>query len=244
VVRAQVSETQRPGSVFAPMHWNDQYSSKAVVDALVAANVDPFSGQPEFKYTAVSIRPYDARWYGFLLSRRKLKVEQASYWAVSRGNGLWRYELAGIESASDWAAFARALLCETADEVNWIEYFDKAKQRYRGARLANNRLDSCIFIGPEPALPEREWLASLFEHEAIDQKDRVSLLIGKPVNSRQDAGKVVCACFGVGINTIRRAITENGATTAEAIGECVKAGTNCGSCVPELKKILLETVKA
>lgn len=240
VVRAVISEAQQQGSVFSPMHWNDQFSSKATVDSLVAAHVDPVSGQPEFKYTAVRIEPYVACWHGFLLSRRKLPLEHASYWSLSRGRGLWRYELAGIESADNWGNRARELLCESADGVQWVEYFDQAKQRYRAARLENNRLESCIFIAPEKALPERDWLASLFTQETLDAKDRASLLTGKPAHPSQDAGRIVCACHGVGINTIKRAIMENDATTVEKIGVCVKAGTNCGSCIPELKKILQE----
>ena len=65
------------------------------MDTLVNATVDPFSGQPEFKSTPVRVKPYLAQWYGFVLSRRKLKIEQASYWACSRSDGLWRYEIAG-----------------------------------------------------------------------------------------------------------------------------------------------------
>jgi assimilatory nitrate reductase catalytic subunit len=51
---------------------------------------------------------------------------------------------------------------------------------------------------------------------------------------------VVCSCFSVGINTLTRAIREQDLTTAEAIGQALKAGSNCGSCIPELKALLKE----
>ncbi|MCK5335906.1 MAG: molybdopterin-dependent oxidoreductase, partial [Gammaproteobacteria bacterium] len=240
IVRAQVSDDQQKGNVFVPMHWNNQFASKACVDSLVASNCDPVSGQPEFKHTPVKVETYNAKWYGFLLSRRKLEIENATYWVSSKGHGLWRYELAGEESAESWADCARQLLCTKSDDVNWVEYFDQGSQRYRAARIENNHLESCIFIGPDLNLPERDWLAKLFESDQLEESDRISLLTGKPADPKADAGHVICACFGVGINTIKQAVIDNKLTTTEEIGELLKAGTNCGSCVPELKKIIQE----
>lgn len=57
---------------------------------------------------------------------------------------------------------------------------------------------------------------------------------------QEDSGPTVCACFGVGKNTLIKAIRENNANSIEAIGERLKAGTNCGSCLPELKALLVE----
>jgi assimilatory nitrate reductase catalytic subunit len=45
----------------------------------------------------------------------------------------------------------------------------------------------------------------------------------------------------VGRNTICTAIREQGLKTAAQITACLKAGGNCGSCVPELKKLLVDT---
>jgi len=52
------------------------------------------------------------------------------------------------------------------------------------------------------------------------------------------SGKTVCACFNVGINTIIEAIRQQKLVSVEAIGKALQAGTNCGSCLPELKEIL------
>ena len=51
----------------------------------------------------------------------------------------------------------------------------------------------------------------------------------------------MCACFGVGRTTICNAIRDKGLASAQDVTACVKAGGNCGSCVPEIKQILLET---
>ena len=240
IVRARVSELQRPGEVFVPMHWNDQYASKARVGAVVNPAVDPVSGEPEFKHTPVNIQPYQPQWYGFLLSRRRLLMPGAAYWVVAKGDNVWRYEIAGDQPPDDWAAHARSLLCNKDDEVGWIEYFDKAQHQYRGARLVGARLESCIFIGPGYTLPPRDWLAGLFGLNSLDSQQRTSLLTGAPGKGIPDAGRTVCACFNVGVNTIVAAIRKDGLSTPEAIGAALQAGTNCGSCVPELRALIAQ----
>ncbi len=244
IVRARVAAEQKPGSVFVPMHWNDQYASKSYVDALVNPAVDPISGQPEFKHTPVRVEPYQANWYGFLLTRRRLPLKAANYWSCSRGDQVWRYEIAGEATPDNWAETARGLLCQTADKVEWIEYHDRAVNRYRAARIENNQLESCIFIGPNYGLPERDWLASLFAENKLQDQDRRSILSGKSVGGQHDVGRTVCACFGVGKNVLVDKIRQHGLATAEAVGEMLQAGTNCGSCVPEIKGLIAETLNA
>ncbi len=238
IVRVNVSDHQRPGSVFIPMHWNDQFTSRACVDSLINDATDPYSGQPEFKHTPVSIEVYEPEWYGFILSRRRLALKNVTYWASSKGNDYWKYEIAGSELPQDWASCARSLLCSAEQDVGWVEYFDNAFKRYRAARIVNGRLESCLFIGPDINLPARDYLADIFVKEELSDKDRASLLTGKPPGDVEDRGKIVCACFNVGLNEITKAIKEQQLVTAEAIGKVLKAGTNCGSCVPELKAIL------
>ena len=95
LARVQVSDEQRIGSVFVPMHWNDAYARSARVDALVAAITDPISGQPELKHTPVHVAPYRPVWQGFVLSRERLALPEASYCACTQGAGYWRHEIAG-----------------------------------------------------------------------------------------------------------------------------------------------------
>jgi len=238
LVRVNVTEHQRQGSIFIPMHWNRQFASAACVDSLINAATDPVSGQPEFKHTPVRIEAYEPEWHGFIMSRRNLSMKNASYWACSRGHGYWKYEIAGTDLPQDWASCARSLLCSTDQNVGWVEYFDNAAKRYRAARVVDSKLESCLFIGPDINLPPKDYLTDLFLKDELTDRDRSSLLTGKPYAVAEDRGRVVCACFNIGYNQIIRAIEEKKLLTAEAIGECLKAGTNCGSCVPELKEIL------
>jgi assimilatory nitrate reductase catalytic subunit len=77
--------------------------------------------------------------------------------------------------------------------------------------------------------------------EKLNATQRQSLLAGRPGPGQADCGAIVCACFGVGAKTIEKAIHAQSLTSVDAIGDCLNAGTNCGSCIPELQQILSRT---
>ena len=120
-----------------------------------------------------------------------------------------------------------------------MEYADPSCSTFRAAYLRDDRLQACVFIGPRPELPSRAWLSSLFARPRIAPLERATLLSGRPIDPSADAGATVCACFGVGRNAIEAAILQ-GCTDPAAIGRRVKAGTNCGSCIPELRRLVGE----
>ena len=73
---------------------------------------------------------------------------------------------------------------------------------------------------------------------------RRTILSGRPATPVKDAGRQVCACFNVGLNTIIEAIQEQDLASVEGIGSALRAGTNCGSCKPELAVILQDLRKS
>jgi assimilatory nitrate reductase catalytic subunit len=236
LARVQVSEDQRQGSVFVPMHWNDAFAKSARVDALVAPITDPISGQPESKHTPVRVEPYRAAWQGFALSRTRLDLVDADYCASSQGAGYWRHEIAGEAQPKDWRTWVQASL-ETGGE--WMEYRDAAMGRYRAACMNEGRLEAVFFIGSDQRLPEREWLAGLFARPQLAPSELAGLLTARPPKgSAANTGRIVCACHSVGEKTLLKAIAEQGANSIETIGQCTKAGTGCGSCVPEIRRLI------
>ena len=88
-------------------------------------------------------------------------------------------------------------------------------------------------------LPAREDLIAALGAE-IAPSTRLALLAGCAANEVEAnaAGRTVCACFAVGLRTLRDAIVEQRLTSVAEIGRALRAGTNCGSCIPELKAIL------
>jgi assimilatory nitrate reductase catalytic subunit len=183
---------------------------------------------------------YQPAWYGFALARRPVMLNDAGYWVSAGGPNFLRYEFAGEQLPPDWAAWARGLLGANG-QGEWLDYLDKGRGRYRAVHIIDNRLDAGVFIAPTFSLPPRAWLAALFGKE-LSSAERMSLLAGRPAQSRPDTGATVCACFAVGHHTLLAAIRQNRLRSTEEIGALLRAGTNCGSCLPELKALLAQCV--
>ncbi|MFZ2171753.1 MAG: (2Fe-2S)-binding protein, partial [Methylococcaceae bacterium] len=163
----------------------------------------------------------------------------SEYWIKIKGEQFYRYELAGETLPDDWRSSVRKNLCgiETPNP-QWQEYQDPAKGNYRAARIVDNQLETVIFIAADSNLPDRSWLTGLFLKAQLERLERMALLRGLPPLGIPDVGIIVCACFNVGEKTIKTAIKEKGLKTHQEVGLCLKAGTNCGSCVPEIKALL------
>ena len=240
VLRVVVTERQRRGSLFAPIHWTEQYASLARVDALVGSAVDAVSGQPELKITAVSAKRFPAAWCAFAASRAAPATAGAEYFAITPARVGWRSELAGLAEPSDWTAFARATL-GLGDGAEIVAYHDAASGQRRFVAFAGETFAGALFAAREPVAASRSWLAERLG-ERIVPEDRLRLLAGRPGGEGRDRGTTVCACLDVGRNEILEAAAEGCATVA-AIGERLKAGTNCGSCRGEIAKLIEPVVE-
>jgi len=235
LLRTLITTRQAPGRVFAPMHWTGQYASKGRVGALIAAHVDPHSGQPELKRMPVQVKHFAAQFHGFAVSIKKPLDTPTEYWALAPARGGWRLEFSGTKSPADWAAFARALL--GADNAELLAYRDTARTNYRFAAFAGGQFLGALFVGAEPVAVSRGWLAGLLLGPLMDASSRLAVLAGRAGQGIADQGAIVCACFEVGRNRITDAIVA-GAQTVSAVGAATGAGTNCGSCRAEIGGIV------
>jgi len=237
VVRVLVSSDQKRGNLFMPLHWTDQYAAQGRVDVLVNPAADPVSGQPELKFSAVALRPYQAAWYGFAVAADKPATE-AGYWALARAKDGWRLELADEALPQDWTAYAQQLFGLDADpSIELLAYHDAASGQHRFAAFRDSRLVGALFIAPQPVAVSRAWAAEQLGLEMATPADRLRLLAGRAGAAQMDRGAIVCACLDIGVNQIARAVAE-GCHTVEAVGAAVQAGTNCGSCRSEIRRII------
>ncbi len=213
---------QRKGEIFAPIHWNDRFAGDAVVGKLVSDARDPISGQPELKITPVRLEPVPLFWQASLLTRAVPEVfPDGVLWSRAAGTGHWSFRLAGAEPVAEWRRFARSVLGDGA----WLDYQDRRLGLYRAARLVDGRLQALLLVGPPDHRPDAEFAAAWFD-KTLENAERAGLLSGGPAAA---ASPIVCACHGV----TRQAILD-----AAARGDTTRAGTGCGSCIPELKNLL------
>jgi len=242
VLPVRLSNDQRKGEVFASFHWTDRFTSAGPIDAIVGAATDPISGQPELKATPVRVAPVLPRWHGLLLRGSEHVPHGPYYWArvpLERGHA---FTLVG------WEALPRdrgtelwiAALLDAPPAAELVIYADPARGTFRYASVVGSRLDACLFIASKTSLlPSRDVLAALLGTR-IESEMRTALLAGNPAGAAaaNAAGRTICACFGVGLTTLHSTIANRRLTSVAEIGAVLRAGTNCGSCIPELKAIL------
>lgn len=229
--RAQLSETQRRSALFVPIHWTDITASAGRTGKLASPQADPFSGQPGFKDIPARIEAIAPAWRGFLVSRIGLDTAPCNYWVKSRVEGGWLYELAGMEEID----FATLLPQGTMSEVNFPS---KGMQRMAVCD-EHGLLEAALFVTRQGQLPERDWVSKQLG-QTLD--DVPALLAGRPRDAGPDRGAIVCVCHDIGALEIEAAIA-SGADSVPSIGASCRAGTNCGSCRPELARMLAETLE-
>lgn len=235
VMRVLITRRVREGEVFAPMHWPGRFSSAGRVDAAVTPATDPMSGQPELKFTPVCVEPVHADWFGFGVFTEEPDerlLTGLAYWAKAAAPEGWRLEFAGWNSVATAQEAAMLLLPETEERAASGMV---GPASFRRALFEHGRLAGLVLTEKgRPVAADRLWLA-----DAVGTTfggDALCLLAGRPP-SGEAAGRAICACLGVSEKTINTAI-EVGATSISAVGDATGAGTNCGSCKPEIRKLL------
>ncbi|RMJ02770.1 Nitrate reductase [Marinobacter litoralis] len=236
--RVRRTSHQRPGEVFVPIHWNGQFASSALASDLMAPTVDPISGQPESKHGIAAIKPLLAKWQARLVlpkNQTVLPTPMAAafeYWSrqvLPNSTGWW---LAGRHRA-DWLALGWQCFGREPELV--ME--DESSGRFRAVWLMDERLEAVLLVEPEiGSMPGVEWLDQCFAESEDGLEQRWSLLAAGQADA-EPVGALVCSCFQVGENAILRAIHE-GCRSVEALGETLKCGSNCGSCLPEVRALL------
>ncbi len=235
VLKVAVSGGQRRGSLFVPIHWSSVTASSARIGDLVTPHTDPHSGQPESKATPAAIAPVAFKSRGFVMTRRPVALPETTWWARAALSGGWSYLLATDQTHDTWRTWLPSLY---GKDATYSEYVDEPRGLYRSAVFAGDCLELCLFIQPAGAAPQWNAAKALFAGDRIDAFQRRYLLSGKAADGVGDPGPIICACFGVGLAAIRNEIESCKTADVDAIGKALRAGTNCGSCLPELKKII------
>ena len=230
ILRALITLRVGKGQLFAPMHWTRQQVGDGTVNAVAVPANDPISGQPALKSSSVSAEVYKAKWYGFIASADKI-APQTPYAAVARTQTGWQAEVAGSKRPESWIDEARKLTGISDGEATLFEDVETGLGRV--AITANGTIKALFFASPTPVVLSRSAAVALIDTEGT----ALAALAGRPPADQPDPGATVCGCFNVGKNTLLTAIAQ-GADTLPALGEATCAGTNCGSCQPELIALL------
>ena len=335
LAQVAISDSMRIGDAFMPMHWSDAFASYARVGTLIPTVVDPHSGQPELKNSAISIRPVPMQTFGKILVHpewqdtimEQLRAMLAAFeaqrvntipkvrawpnckplneslslpaltWSLNHQANSVLINLASpvasmaqqLVDSEFWQQFIKNLqtllpveapvtkpiqaeltvskeAASLTDDVKMTTSFSSAfivspQQRQLNFVLTQSqdnktadsemleavepseRLIMAIYFAPSLAqLPVCHWLDSCFLSTSDIPADlRYKwLLAGRPASGYVDPGPMICSCMSVGKNKIIEAITKQACSTAVAIGKQCAAGTNCGSCVSQINRLIAE----
>jgi assimilatory nitrate reductase catalytic subunit len=236
ILRALLTERQARGSVFVPMHWTGETAAVARVDALVSDVTDPISGQPALKMARVSASRFAVEAYGFVVTSRRPRDLPFAYWATARADGGYRVEFGGHAPAEGWEAWLRHSL-ELDHDLELSGYREGRAGDHRLTAFEGARLVAALYVSSTPVGVSRQWAVNQLSESHADRQARTLVIAGRPPVGRPDKGAIVCSCFSVGINEISAAV-QGGCRSVEAVGSVLAAGTNCGSCRPEIRRIV------
>jgi assimilatory nitrate reductase catalytic subunit len=176
---------------------------------------------------------------GFVLSRKPLPLPTSKdelWWAraaVAGGTALLFASNLHLANIAAWLKLAYP-------EADLAEYSDDAARVYRSAVSRGGIVHAVLFAGPAEARPQWDAAKRWFGLSGEAPSAR-ACLSERDSDAAAAAGPLVCACFNVTLGAIEHAIAELSASTPEDIGELLRAGTNCGSCLPELRRVLART---
>ena len=246
-IRVQQSEEVKPAETFIPMHWGSQTMSGLGVNALMPPTFDKTSKQPELKHTAIKIERLDLPWQMTVMRacsnlnlieniRTLLKqFDYATCGLYGRDHGMVVLR-ASHYSAPDTAIIERLdQMLGMVEDAPMLNYDDAKRGIHKRILVESGQVTGVKLIGETLAA---DWLKQVMQQgQFTDELRRWALApLSSPPTGQKSRGKIVCNCFDVSENEIIETC-EAGADfqTLQAKLQC---GTNCGSCVPELKRLV------
>ncbi len=109
----------------------------------------------------------------------------------------------------------------------------KGKTVEEALKITNQ--DIADYLG---GLPKEKMHCSVMGRDAFQAA--VACYRGEAAPMEQAEGELVCECFGVTDEQIRRAVRENNLSTIQEVTDYTKAGGGCGLCHDKIERIIAE----
>ncbi|MFZ6800987.1 molybdopterin-dependent oxidoreductase [Undibacterium sp. Di24W] len=242
---------------------NKEHTSYGV-NTLCNPTIDPDSKQPELKHTAVKIVKAECPWQFLVIAW----LDEAKILSIQQGLRQF-YGKFAYASCVPFGRDKQGLLFRAAhtsavdhDITEQIEclmgihgaavlrYDDKKRGNSRHLLLGQNEYGSTLqAIALAGDISAEHWLRVLIDDQTSIQQTKSLLLNEAPptqdVNMVRD--KIICTCLNVGERQIQseiKKLNEHFSDTKKDVLQHLKqrlrCGTNCGSCVPEIKQMILQ----
>jgi assimilatory nitrate reductase catalytic subunit len=249
ILRVQESTDVAEGQAFLPMHWGARFLSGGGINALTLPAVDPTSRQPELKHAAIAVARADLPSRLVALAMGEASARLAGVSALLErfehaSCGLVGRDRAGVVlRAASARAFDAGLLAEVdaalgIDRAGALALDDAGRGVHLRALVVDDRLAGFRLAGEVRAA---DWLTQLAVGGAPVRDLRGLLLapLAAPPAAMPARGRVICNCLDITEAEILAAV--NAGAALEELQTQLRCGTECGSCVPELKRMVATT---
>ena len=249
-VRISAGEGLKKGQAWMPMHWGSQFMNSPGANALACDAIDPHSKQPELKHAAVQIEKLDLPYPLAVLRRCASQGEALELIQRARASlSAYPYATLGLYGRKSPLVVFRAAAAKPVGEVaiaelDWlfglegevgaIVYVDAKRHVAKKAIAQEGRLLGVRLAG--------ETLAQVWLKQAMAEDELDATLIrfalaptAKPPMSIAPR-QIVCKCADVSDVQIQQELA--GGADLPQLQEKLKCGTFCGSCVPDIKRMV------
>ncbi|MGU5260573.1 nitrate reductase [Pseudomonas aeruginosa] len=248
ILPVSADDSVRPGQAFLPMHWGDRFLKGLGCNVLTLPAFDPLSKQPELKHAGVQVESVELPWRLFALVETDIQARFEALRALCEIFDHASFSLAGRErpallvSAAHHEAPGADLLERIDRQLELLDgpilaYDDPRRAIGKRVRLEDGRIVAVRLAGETLA---RDWLKELWLTGRADSELRRWLLAplgaapGRP--SQGAGGKTLCSCQNVSQQTVLGGIARG--LDLDGLKREFGCGTGCGSCVPEIKRLL------
>jgi len=256
MVRVEASDSIRSSQAFMPMHWGSQFMRGAGVNVLMLSTFDPYSKQPELKHAAAEVSKIDLPYQLVAMRRFPAAKETEAHDLLAGFRSLmscFDYATVGLAGHDDVIAVLRGYaekpineavldrfdaLLQLDETEKIMRYVDARKRVEKVARIVDDLVESVCLSGETAA---QDWLRDMMLQGASAEAVRPWILapIASPPRGTFNRGRMVCTCNDVSESEIQAALRQG--ADLPRLQTTLKCGTSCGSCVPELKRIIKAT---
>ncbi|HHF2936605.1 TPA: nitrate reductase [Vibrio diabolicus] len=211
--------------LFMSMHWAGRYGGESSVNAIINSAKDPISGQPAFKSSYVEVQDAAVKTYGMFIGTQfdSGKFLYSAFQAESN-LGIWRFAHDKRPKKQSFCRTEKSRRITIDIAQGWLAVDYDLVGDVRIIR-------SVLVVSSEPIQTDY----TNFTH-----------LIGKPmelsqlltITQSQSSAKLVCSCFRVTDKQIHDAMEKQDCTSLTQLQNKLKCGTNCGSCVSQIKQMV------
>ncbi len=247
VVRVKSSDEMMPTQTYMPMHWGRSNMNGMGSNVLTTGAFDPISKQPELKHAAIRVEKLELPWR-LVVMRRGVdalalmheiqplldEFDYATCGLYGRDQGMLVLRAANKQTATPELIARLDMLVGLTEDIPAMTYSDPKRGISKRVAVENGKVTGVRLLGETLAA---EWLKEVMTQDNFPDEVRLWALapVSAPPSGKQGRGRIVCSCLDISENEINAVLAET--PELAALQHKLKCGTECGSCVPELKRL-------